>query len=93
MGVPITFMDKYSPEQFDVIGIAKTWFEQYLPLRTKEYPKQIQVSKTGKKTEVSKLNDGAVICVSEPPTDKTYYIVEGKAYTQEYARLLIRKKM
>ena len=23
MGVPITFLDKYNPEQFEIIGIAK----------------------------------------------------------------------
>ena len=23
MGVPITFMDKYNPEQFEIIGIAE----------------------------------------------------------------------
>lgn len=92
IGVPITFMDKYSPEQFEIVGIAKTWFEKCEPLKTKEYSKQIQVSKSGKRSEVSKLNDGAVVCVDVPPTDKTYYIVDGKYYVQEYARILIRRK-
>ncbi|MDO5395445.1 MAG: adenine-specific methyltransferase EcoRI family protein, partial [Bacteroidales bacterium] len=26
MGVPITFLDKYCPEQFEILGITKTWF-------------------------------------------------------------------
>lgn len=92
MGVPITFLNEYNPEQFEIVGTAKTWFERHTPLRTKEYPKQIQVSKSGKKSEVSKLNDGAVVCVSEPPISKTYYIVDGKYYVQEYARILIRRR-
>lgn len=25
MGVPITFLDKYNPEQFDILGITKSW--------------------------------------------------------------------
>ena len=25
MGVPITFIDKYNPEQFEILGIASTW--------------------------------------------------------------------
>jgi len=26
MGVPITFLDKYNPDQFEILGITKTWF-------------------------------------------------------------------
>ena len=26
MGVPVTFLDKYNPEQFELVGITKTWF-------------------------------------------------------------------
>ena len=88
MGVPITFFDKYCPEQFDVVGITKTWFG----MANKVYPKQIQVSKTGKQTSVSKLNDGAAIELPGPNDGEVYYIVDGKYYTQAYARILIRKK-
>lgn len=88
MGVPITFLDKYYPEQFEIIGITKTWFG----MANKVYPKQIQVSKTGKKSVVTKLNDGAAIEVDGPIEGDVYYIVDGKYYTQAYARILIRKK-
>ena len=88
MGVPITFLDKYYPEQFEIVGITKTWFG----MATKVFPKQIQVSKTGKKSVVTKLNDGAAIEVDGPIEGDVYYIVDGKYYTQAYARILIRKK-
>lgn len=88
MGVPITFLDKYYPEQFEIIGITKTWFG----MANKVYPKQIQVSKTGKKSVVTKLNDGAAIEVDGPIDGEVYYIVDGKYYIQAYARILIRKK-
>lgn len=52
MGVPITFLDKYSPEQFEVVGITKTWFGA----ASKIYPPQIQVSSNGNRSEVTKLN-------------------------------------
>lgn len=71
MGVPITFIDKYYPEQFEIIGITKTWFG----MANKVYPKQIQVSKTGKKSVVTKLNDGAAIEVDGPIEGDVYYIV------------------
>lgn len=89
MGVPITFLDKYYPEQFEIVGITKTWFG----MATKVFPKQIQVSKTGKKSVVTKLNDGAAIEVDGPIEGDVYYIVDGKYYTQAYARILIRKKV
>ena len=91
MGVPITFMDKYNPEQFEVIDITKAAAGSLLT-KTKEYPKQIQIDKDGKQSVVTKLNDGAVIAVSVPPVKKTYYIVDKVMYIQTYPRILIRHK-
>lgn len=88
MGVPISFFDKYCPEQFEIVGITKTWFG----IATKTYPKQIQVSKTGKKSVVTKLNDGPAIKLNGPLNGDVYYIVNGEYYRQAYARILIRKK-
>ncbi len=88
MGVPISYLDKYCPEQFEIVGITKTWFG----MANKIYPKQVQVSKVGKKTIVTKLNDGPVLELEKPMEGEVYYIVDGKYYTQTYARILIRKK-
>ncbi len=88
MGVPISWLDKYCPEQFEILGITKTWFGG----ASKTYPEQIQVNKNGKRSRVSKLNDGSVIELLSPPTSTTYYIVDEKYYIQTYARILIRKK-
>ena len=56
MGVPISFLDKYCPEQFEILGITKTWFGS----ASKIYPEQVQIDKKGKESKVTKLNDGAV---------------------------------
>jgi hypothetical protein len=88
MGVPVTFLDKYNPDQFEIISVTQSW-EKY---RSKIYDKQIQVSKNGSKSLVTKLNDGAAIRVDTPPKDQTYYIVDGKYYVKVYARILIRNK-
>lgn len=88
MGVPVTFLDKYNPDQFEILGITKTWFG----MANKIYGEQIQVDKNGKESRVTKLNDGAVLEVKTPPTDKTYYKVDGNIYIQTYPRILIRKK-
>jgi len=88
MGVPITFMDKYNPEQFEIVGITKTWFGG----ATKIYPPQIQVGTNGQRSNVTKLNDGATLKLNSPPHKKTYYIVEDYYYIQLYARILIKRK-
>ncbi len=87
MGVPITFLDKYNPDQFEILGITKTWFG----MASKTYGEQVQVDKNGKESRVTKLNDGAVLEVQKPPIGKTYYKVDGKMYVQTYPRILIRK--
>ena len=87
MGVPISFLDKYCPEQFKITGITKTWFGG----ASKTYPEQTQVSKDGKESTVTKLNDGATLVLDTPPKNETYYKVGGKLYTQVYARILIQK--
>lgn len=89
MGVPITFLHKYSPDQFEIVGIAKA------PLGepSKVYPKQTQISGTGVRSTVSKLNDGPALKVNAPPpAGKTHYEIDGELYVQRFARVLIRRK-
>ena len=88
MGVPITFLDKYNPDQFEILGITQSWFG----IASKIYPKQTQIDKKGKRSLVTKLNDGPALKISEPPENKTYYEVDGELFIKNYARILIRNK-
>ena len=88
MGVPISFLDKYNPDQFEIVGITKAWFR----FANKVYPSQTQVSKDGEKSTVSKLNDGATIKLDKPPEGKTYYIVDGEYFEQLYARIIVKRR-
>ena len=88
MGVPISFLDKYCPEQFEILGITKTWFGA----ANKVYPEQIEVSKKGVRKRVKKLNDGATLKLEAEPEGETYYLVDGVPYSQLYARILIRHR-
>lgn len=88
IGVPITFIDRYNPDQFEIVGITKTWFGS----ASKSYPPQIQVSLNGKRSNVTKLNDGATLKVASPPENKTYYMVGNDYFIQLYARILIKSK-
>ena len=88
MGVPVTFLDKYNPNQFEIIGITKSWFG----ISTKKYGEQIQVDKNGKESRVTKLNDAASIEIFRLPQNRTYYKVDGKMYIATFPRILIRRK-
>lgn len=88
MGVPVTFLDKYNPDQFEILGITTSTFGG----SCKKYPKQIQVGTSGERSEVTKLNDAPAIEVDAPPTGKTYYIVGGKYFVLSYHRVLIRHR-
>lgn len=88
MAVPITFLDKYCPEQFEIIGITRAWDGK----ASKIYPEQTQIDKNGKRSKVSKLNDGPALLITNPPSDKTYYEVGGKLYLGLFQRILIRNK-
>ena len=87
MGVPISFLDKYSPEQFEIIGYEKSYH-----LRTKIYPNQIQIDKNGKRSNVTKLNDGCTIKVPTQPDDMTYYVVDNEYYVQSFKRIFIKQR-
>lgn len=87
MGVPVTFLDKYNPDQFEILG-----YEYSDELRTKVYPVQIQVDKKGKRSNVTKLNDVCAIKVDRAPSSQTHYIVNGEYFVAPYKRLFIRHR-
>lgn len=88
MGVPISFLDKHCPEQFEIVGITQSW----AGVACKKYPRQIQVDKSGRRREVTKLNDGPAVKIPGPVAGETCYEVDGEWYTKLYARILIRRK-
>lgn len=87
MGVPTTFLDKFNPDQFEIVGITQSWFGA----ASKIYPRQVQVNANGQESWVTKLNDGAAIKVDTPPADKTYYKVGDDLFVKAYVRMLIRR--
>ena len=88
MGVPKSFLGKYNPDQFEIVGIARALHGE----PTKIYPKQTLVSATGVRSQTTALNSGPAIKVESPPVGKTYYIVDGECYEAVFARILIRHR-
>lgn len=95
MGVPITFIDKFNPEQFEIIGESsgRKEFEDPDSWPTKRYVNAIQHNKNGTTANGSKVNTGAMI-LNNNVSDKVFYTVdnaEGKL-ERVYKRIFIRNK-
>lgn len=95
MGVPISFLDKYCPEQFEILGITsgRNEFDE-IAWPTKRYINPIQVNKNGTEVNGSKANTRATILLQDIPNGEIYYKADNanKPFMIQYARILIRKK-
>lgn len=94
MGVPISFLTKYCPEQFEILGITSGREEfDKIAWPTKRYINPIQVNKNGTTTNGSKANTRATILLNEIPEGTIYYTADNadKPFQILYARILIRK--
>ena len=95
MGLPITFLDKYNPHQFELLGMGSGRYE-YDPAShpTKRYINAVQHNKDGSTANGSKVNTGCEIIVTEPPKDKPYYTADNAEgiMIRKYDRIFIRRK-
>lgn len=93
MGVPVTFLEKYCPEQFEILGITLGNTVDYE--MTTLYQNAIQHNKNGTTQGGSKVNTRAAILVKEIPTDTVYYTADNADgyLISIYPRILIRKRV
>jgi len=94
MGVPITFLDRYNPDQFEIVGISKTWATDFEVTKTKVYKNARQHYQDGRTIAGGKINDGAVLVYENIPDKGIYYTAdETDGYLKQvYARIFIKKK-
>lgn len=92
MGVPITFMDKYNPDQFELMGIT-SGRDEFEAVPIKRYINPKQVNKNNTVTNGSKANTRATLLSKSKP-DGIYYTADNiDGYlTIMYARILIKNK-
>ena len=93
MGVPISFLDKYCPEQFEIVGLAPERSDTMIN-RVFHYKNAVQHNSNGTSQSGNKVNDGPTILYKEPPAKFPYYTCENRdGFLQVlYARILIKKK-
>lgn len=88
MGVPPSFLDRYNPDQFEIVSLTQTWSD----ISTKKYPGQVLVKPDGTRKKVGALNSGPAFKVDAPPDGESYYEVNGEFYVSSFKRVLIKRK-
>lgn len=95
IGVPITFLEKYCPEQFKIVGFTSgqnDFDECAWPI--KRYSDPIQVNRDGSEINGSKANTRPMILVDKKPSGIYYLAPESSGYlVASYARILIRVRL
>ena len=92
MGVPVSILDKYSPEQFEILGATQRGCHDEVP-DTKKYDDYWEVRQNGQKTGSSggKTNENADLVGNDGK--KNYFInKEGRIIQSVYQRLFIKHK-
>ena len=90
MGVPVTFMDKYNPEQFEIIALGNSR-DNFTP--NKDYVNPKKHLKDGKVADGGAINCVLALSQKEKPTNVVYYTSDNSDYLlPPYARIIIRKK-
>lgn len=91
IGVPITFMDKYNPEQFEIVALGIVGSIDFTSNRRMEL-----LDKNGKPTGKFTLNaKGTLYRLYNPKLDKAPAFKDaetGKLYSSIYARVIIKNK-
>jgi hypothetical protein len=92
MGVPITFIDKYNPEQFEVLGWTRG-LNEFEIFPTKRYTNAKQIKPNGDETNGGKVNTGPNLLLKEKPQGNYYIADDVDGYLiQLYMRVIIRNK-
>ena len=93
MGVPITFLDKYNPKQFEILGITHGRFEFGIG-PTVKYENTLQNNPDGTTSNGSKINTAPCFLFKYKPSGKVYYTASNReGYIKPlYTRILIRKR-
>jgi len=97
MGVPLNFIDKYNPDQFEILGLSSTptcYDNSSGAERTKIYYNLTVHDKRGGVKFRKKLDESSVIIYSTAPKGRTYYTVDGidGFLVTQFVRILIRRK-
>ncbi len=92
MGVPISFLDKYCPEQFEILGSTQRGCHDLVP-DTRRYDDYWECKPNGERTGSSggKTNENGNLLKNDG-VHNYFENVEGRQVQSTYGRIFIRKK-
>ncbi len=92
MGVPISFLDRYSPEQFEIVGLT-SGRDEFECTPSKRYKNAEQHNVNGTIVNGSKANTRATILIKDKPIG-IYYTADNAdgPFSIVYARILIKHR-
>ncbi len=92
MGVPITFLDKYNPDQFEILGWTRG-VDEFEAHPTKRYVNPKQIKPDGTVSNGGKLNTGPNLVRQTKPANTHYTADNARGYLEQlYMRIIIRRK-
>ena len=93
MGVPISFLDKYSPDQFKLVWFT-SWRDEFECIPSKKYINPQQHNPNWSISNWSKANTRATISYNAKPINWVYYTAENTDWFLSivYARILIQHR-
>jgi Adenine-specific methyltransferase EcoRI len=93
IGVPITFLDKYNPDQFEILGWTRGR-DEFEAWPTKRYVNARQLNPDGTESGGGKVNTGPTLLLAQRPVGGTGYVADGvNGYlVQTYMRIVVRNR-
>ena len=89
LGVPITFLDRFCPEEFEIVALGNST-ENFTP--TKQYTGATKHKKDGTTTNGGAVNSVLVIKLEKPLIGEVYYTTNEEILFAPYARILVKRK-
>ena len=94
MGVPITFLDKYNPEQFEILGLT-SGRDEFEARPTKRYVNARQIKPDGTESNGGKVNTGGpALLLAHRPAKGVVYVAEGVTgyLVRTFPRIIVRNR-
>lgn len=89
-GVPISFLSKYNPEQFEIVALGNSR-DNFTP--NKDYINPKKIMKNGNIKNGNAINCVLAIKTNLLPVNTTYYTADKTKYLiAPYARIIIKHK-
>ncbi len=90
MGVPITFLDKHNPDQFEILGLSYLWDENFRSHTF--YGDYVEMRPDGTETGMSGQKSNGLAVMRGRPRKGNYLVKDGRIVHTLYGRIFVKRK-